>query len=908
MKKLLFLFLLIPFLGLSQKVVENYRYDTTRNFRALVKKNDDLLKRTGRGRGKGDKQYERWKYENNFRTLSDGYIAPTSYDQTQYLATYPTAVPLSSDWEELGPKEWNRTSSWNPGIGRITGIAISYQNPNVIYISSPGGGIWKTTNGGTSWVPLTDNNAAWMDMASVAVDPLNDNIVYAGSMSSSQLIKSTDGGTTWTSIGRLLNSNVSKILINPSNTSNIIACSNGGIVRTTDGGVTWTKTYAVGTEDLEFKPSDPNIVYASSAFAPSILRSTDNGITWTALTSTEGIVFSSRTLLAVTPADPNKVYAVQANGVQFGRLYVSNNSGASFTTAVVGSSSTCTNYFGYETSGCGANGQAGYDMAIAVNPTNANDIYIGGINIWRSTNGGSSFSPLTQWSLPLSGSFGYVHADIHALEFSGTTLYSGSDGGIYKRTSTSWQDLSKGLGIRQFYRASIKGSKFMGGAQDNGSSVYTYRWSDWLGADGTDNAFISDAIIIGASQYGQLYRSVDTGKTYTTLPKPANGAWVSPILYVDGKLYVGLTGGIYTSSDNGSTWIKLPLTVSGDISSIAISGNYIYASQSINLYRSYDAGSTWASTALPSTINRIAISSNDPTTLYVALNSTANRVFKSSNAGVSFTDMSLGLPAIQARSIVEKNDTVYVGLNLGVYRNVSGTWTNITNNLPYSGVNDLDLEGQYIYASTYGRGLWRLPITTTVEEEITPVLTTPSLTASGNESATHNLSWSFTTNQTVDSVNIMQSTNGTTWAKINQNTSSSGSYTASSRSTDVSYFYRVNAYAGNLSSQSDTVGLKGPASVTYTISTVSLTGSRTNQNLHTLNWSFTTNDAIQSVVLKQSLDGITYNTINTSVSASGSYQIQTSASRTYYYRVDVTTTNLTKSSSVLIIKNPKKGR
>ena len=260
-----------------------------------------------------------------------------------------------------------------------------------------------------------------------------------------------------------------------------------GIFKSTDGGNTWVKKSTNSTEDIEFKPGNTNILYACGS---NVYRSLNGGETWTQLGSTNGITNSARCMIGVSAADSNVVYIIQANGSEFGRMYKSIDGGDSFTVTITGSSANCTNFFGYSTNGCGTGGQATYDMAICVNPINANEVHIGGIICWKSTNGGTSFVAETAWSLP--NTVGYNHADIHALDWVGATIYSGSDGGIYKSSDNgdNWTDLSNGLGTRQFYRiACSKTSKRIvtGGAQDNGSSVLrSTGWLDWLGADGMD--------------------------------------------------------------------------------------------------------------------------------------------------------------------------------------------------------------------------------------------------------------------------------------------------------------------------------------------------------------------------------------------------------------------------------------
>jgi hypothetical protein len=686
---------------------------------------------TGTERGTGYKQYQRWLYDLRFHLNEFGFQLPPNYDWEVYeqwkkydgggKGNGQNLLAGTTDWLEKGPSSWNRTSGWNPGVGRVTSIAVHPLDTTLIYVTSPGGGVWRSTTGGNNWTPLTDANGSWMNMFSVAVDPQNVNVVYAGS-NAAQVIKSTDKGATWTSVGRLMSGTVSKILIHPTNSNIIFTAAQNGVFRSTDGGVNWTKTYANSIEDIEFKPGDPNIMYATGPFSPSVIRSTDGGLTWVGLTATEGITNAARALVSVSPADPNRVYVVQAFGNEFGRMYVSTNSGASFTVSVTGSSASCTNFFGYETTGCGTGGQAGYDMAMCVNPNNANEIYIGGIIVFKSTDGGKTFAAQTAWSYP--NSIGYNHADVHALEWRGQSVYSGSDGGIYISTDRgdNWKDLSKGLGVRQFYR--IANSKtnsqlFTGGAQDNGSSLFKNgTWYDWLGADGMDGIIspFDENIIFGTSQYGQLYRSNNGGSSYTTLTKPSNGDWVTPLQYHEANkaIYGGWTG-VFKSYDNGNSWTNISGTnISTTIAALAVAPsdtNTIYASKSTTLYYTTNGGATWMSTTLPSTINAIAVSPINPRKIWVACNSTSNRVFASTDGGVTFTNISGNLPSIISRAIaVASDESVYAGLNVGMYYLApnSTSWTNITGNLPTVAINDIDIHAGagLVRIGTYGRGVW----------------------------------------------------------------------------------------------------------------------------------------------------------------------------------------------------------
>ncbi len=415
-----------------------------------------------------------------------------------------------------------------------------------------------------------------MNVFNLAIAPSNTNTIYAAATGLG-VIKSTDAGATWTTLAAT-NTSTRKILVHPTNSNKIYATSSSGIHESSNGGTSWTlRLSSVSVEDIEFNPNDPNIMYSSgnSASSTTIHRSTDGGITWTAITS--GITNSGRTLLGVSPDDADVVYAVQANGSQFGRLYKSTDAGLTFTTTVIGSVAASTNYFGYN--GNEAGGQATYDMAIAVNPSNVDDLSIAGIIVWRSTNGGTSFTQQTIWYYP--NSTGYNHADVHALEYIGTVLYSGSDGGIYKTsyaTPNSWTDLSTGLGIRQLYRiaSSITNANVMaGGAQDNGTVARQSggNFVDWLGADGMDVIIdpTNHLRMIGTSQYGSIYRTTNGGNSYSSLTRPISANWITPLAWhpTSSTIAYGGWNAVYKSTNSGTSWTAIS-PVTGNLDELAV--------------------------------------------------------------------------------------------------------------------------------------------------------------------------------------------------------------------------------------------------------------------------------------------------------------------------------------------------
>jgi hypothetical protein len=733
-------FLTLPFLGFSQNVAkpetkENQTIGDIMNRKDLPLSEIKLLAEThfnkvGRGKGSGHNQYQRWLYEAQFHLDANGFLINAASEQNAYEqflqssggANQKMMLAPVGTWNQLGPFTWNRTSGWNPGNGRLTAMAIHPSATNTIYVGSPGGGLWKTTNGGSTWQPLTDGNALWMHIYSIAIDPANQSIVYAGTgNSANQVIKSTNGGSSWTVLGSGPTGEIRKLLIHPTNSSIILAAASNGIWRTTNSGTNWTRVYTSYIEDLEFKPNDPNVVYASGNV---VAKSTNNGATWTTLGSAQGITGTDRTLLAVSPNNANYVYAVQASGSIFGKLYLSTDAGVSFTTKITGSTSA-NNFFGYNTNGVDTRGQAWYDMAICASPSNAAEVHIAGIITWKSTNSGSSFVATTEWSLP--NSTGYTHSDMHGLEFVGNTIYSLSDGGIYKSTDygDNWTNISVGLSIRQFYRmasGSNSATVFTGGAQDNGSVTRNSSsvMNDWLGADGMEGLVspTNASNIWGTSQYGQLYRSTDGGSTRSNMYN-FNANWITPIAIhpTNETILFGGGAGVFKSTNSGSTFSKISgTTISSNLDDIAIApsnANYIYASVGNSLYVTTNGGTNWSTYTAPGSISDICVSPSSPSKIWITTTSGTGRVYVSTNSGSSFTNISGSLPSIAARTIVVDNTTsenLFVGMNIGVYTYSNGdpTWTDISSNLPKVAVNELDLQlaSNKLRVATYGRGIW----------------------------------------------------------------------------------------------------------------------------------------------------------------------------------------------------------
>jgi len=687
------------------------------------------------GRGSGYKQYKRWEYmalrmmdEQGYLKSSEFYINELNQFNAALNSNADNRAALNDNWEEMGPVNWNATSGWNPGVGRITGFSIDETNEDHIIVGAQTGGVWKTTDGGQNWQPLLDFYSN-MSIYSTAMEPGNSNVYFFGS-SNGRIYKSLDAGATWNQIGTAGNSVINKILIHPTNTSLMFASSqNAGIYRSTNGGVSWTSIVSDNRGyDIEFKPGDLNTVYATGNFYH---KSTDGGANFTTI---GGFDNTGAKMMGVSADDPNVVYVVEANGSTFNAFYVSTDSGTTFTKL----NHAGMNYFGYSLTGQDNSGQAPRDMDIDVNPNDVNEVHIAGIHTWRSLNGGVSFVPTSHWipGTAAANNIGYNHADVDIIQFYGSTLYTGTDGGIFKATNTTnlnsnyYTDITEGLGIRQFYKIGISQTDpviVSGGSQDNGTSFYTVSegWRDWLGADGMETFIDKNNAdtMYGTTQFGQLYRSTTGGLSYNGLnePGPGQGNWVTPFEQdpsANNTIYVGYNQ-VFKSTNSGSSWTVISQVFGGNLDHLKIApsnNNIMYASRGAQLFKTTTGGGNWQQlSGFGGAVNSIAIHPTNPEKVALATSSTI-KVFLSDDGGQTWQAVSSGLPNFQALAVAWQDnglDGLYLGMNYGIYYidNTFSEWQVFNNNLPNVIINELEINyaEDKIYAATYGRGLWVSP-------------------------------------------------------------------------------------------------------------------------------------------------------------------------------------------------------
>ena len=518
------------------------------------------------------------------------------------------------------------------------------------------------------------------------------------------------------------------MIIDPDNSDVLLAATNLGIYRTIDAGLTWTLVISGNFYDVIANPtSTTNIFYASNA--TNIFKSTNNGASFSSVHSMSG---SGRINLAVTPANDTYVYGVSTNASTsgFNSLVRSTNSGNSFT-----SRSTTPNILGFNQTGNDSGGQGWYDLCIAVDPTNANTVYVGGINIWKSTNGGSNWTLNTFW-YNISGK-PTVHADKHVFVWqNNTTLWNGNDGGIYKTTNggSSWTDKTNTLAHSQIYRigASQSDSKVIAGLQDNGTKLKsaTNTWSDALGGDGMEcNIHPNNSNIqYGCIQSGALQRTTNNWINSTDIRNNIStnleGAWITPHVIdptTPSTIYAAYES-LYKSTNQGDSWTTIGTAAqigTGNKTLLQVApsnSNVIYVGTSTSIYRTQNGGTTWAALNLPgSDISSIAVHPTEPLTLWVTRANylAGKKVYRSFDGGQTWTNITGTLPNLPVNVVIHNNqlaESLYIGMDVGVFyiNHDLNDWVLFSDNLPNVEIFDLNINynSNTIYAGTYGRGLW----------------------------------------------------------------------------------------------------------------------------------------------------------------------------------------------------------
>ncbi len=685
--------------------------------------------------------------------------------------------------------------------GRIADIAVSPTDKSTWYVAVGSGGLWKTTNRGISWEPIFDSQKSY-SIGTVTIDSNNSEVIWVGTGENVSgrhvawgdgVYKSVDGGKTWKQMGLIKSEHIGKILVDPRNSDVVFVAAEGplwssggerGVYKTSDGGKTWQLVLEIdentGVTDIEFDPSNPDVIYAaayqrrrhtwsllSGGPKSGIYKSANNGESW--LRKETGLPKEDmgKMGLAVTPANPDVVYAtIEANKDEKG-FYRSLDKGESWE-----------RQNSYISGGTGPH----YYQEIEASPQNPDLIYQMDVFFHVSRDGGKNFNYL--------GTGREKHSDNHALWIdpdNGKHLIAGTDGGLYETydEGTTWRHFSN-LPISQFYKLGLDNSEpfynIVGGAQDLGTLIGPSRTmntegvrnQDWyvpLGADGYDSVFDPEDsnIVYMEIQEGLLHRLDRRSEEVINIQPqpepndiPERWNWDSPIQvspHNHKRLYFG-SQRVWKSDNQGNSWtpISKDLTTNtnryeletidkrvwsvdalydtGAMSKYAtltslsespkLEGLLYTGSDDGLIHVSEDGGQNWRKSILPkvparSFINDVEASNHDSNTVFAIADAHKigdynSYLFMSNDRGRSWKSIAGDLPShtivwILKQDHIEEN-LLFIGTEYGLYfsPNKGVNWIKLDAGVPTIAFRDLELHQRDndLVGATFGRGFYVL--------------------------------------------------------------------------------------------------------------------------------------------------------------------------------------------------------
>jgi photosystem II stability/assembly factor-like uncharacterized protein len=654
---------------------------------------------------------------------------------------------LNGVWAPLGPTAIQAPS---PNyLGRVNCMAFHPTSANVIYVGTPDGGLWVSYNSGGFWFPLTDGLPT-SAISGIVVHPTNPSIIYiltgdgdtgtAGGLyfkkAGAGVYKTTDGGTTWniTGLNFLLSQNIfgCELVMCPTNSNVLLAATSNGIYKTSNAGATWSRETLRFATSIRFKANDPTKIIAVELNDNNLIRSSDTGNVWVAcpaFTLPSGNFF--RAELAVSPANPEVAYALTSGGGAFYQGIHTYN-WATNTVVALHTTPNIIGAFGW------------YCIALWVSPTDANQISAAGTPIFRSTTAGASFFADQD----------IVHADIHGYHYNtlDNKLYIVCDGGILYSTNNgdTWTNITNNLQITEYYRISGVESNpdiILGGTQDNGhhlrtTNSSTFQWKITC-CDGMDNAIeqSNPNIMYGFTQNGQINKSTDGGVTFvwipptimdTTLGEP----WVTDFLIhpsIPATIFYGARNGVLRHTTRGeptNAWVNILGARSAiDMAISPANPNRLYAADRDSVFRTDNVNAavpTWIGYRplifpLGTFITSIDVDPDNSAEVWITVSgyNATTKVYRSITSGATWTNETDNLPNIPVH-VIKFQDTngspggaVYIGTDIGVYYrdNTMSEWVYYSNGLPSTTVLDLEINetSGLITAATFGRGMWRSP-------------------------------------------------------------------------------------------------------------------------------------------------------------------------------------------------------
>ncbi len=684
--------------------------------------------------------------------------------------------------------------------GRISDIAIHPDNDNVWYVAVSSGGVWKTENAGTTWTPLFDKENSY-STGCITLDPQNPAIVWVGSGENvggrhvaygDGVYRSKDGGATWENLGLKDSQHISKIIVHPDNSDVVWVASQGplwnkggerGVYKTTDGGQTWKRVLGndewTGATELVIDPRDPQVLYAATwdrhrtvaalmggGPGSGLHKSTDGGETWTKLTTGLPKSNMGKIGLAISPQQPDVLYAAIELDRKSGAVYRSTDRGASWTKM----SNTVSG-------GTGPH----YYQELYASPHKFDRLYLMNVRVLTSEDGGKTFVELKEEE---------KHSDNHSIAFKADDpnyLMIGTDAGIYESfdLAETWR-YHKNLPLTQFYKVAVNNAEpfyhVFGGTQDNGSAggpsatderegISNKHWYKTLFADGHQSATDPEYndIIYAETQQGGLHRvDLATGEQVFIQPQALAGDpherfnWDAPILvspHNPARLYFA-SYRVWKSENRGDDWTaisgdltrneeRLELPIMGrqqswdnawdvgamsnyntitSLSESPVTEGLLYAGTDDGYIAvSGDGGGAWdripvTRMGLParSFVNDIKADLHDENTVYVVLDNHKEGdfkpyLFKSSDRGKTWTSLSANLPdrTLLWRIVQDhvNRDLLFLATEFGVYTSLNGgkNWQKLPGT-PNMGFRDLAIQKREndLVAASFGRGFYVL--------------------------------------------------------------------------------------------------------------------------------------------------------------------------------------------------------
>ena len=687
--------------------------------------------------------------------------------------------------------------------GRVMAIAVNPKKPSESYVGVASGGVWKTVNDGTTWTPVFDGEGSY-SIGWVELDPNNSSVVWVGTGESNSqrsvaygdgIYRSDDGGKNWQNLGLKKSEHIGRVVVDPRDSKTVYVAAEGplwgpggdrGLYKTTDGGKTWKAVLTIsentGVADVAIDPSSPDILYASAyqrrrhVFTlidggpeSAIYKSTDAGASWNKLKSGLPSVDMGRIGLAVSPADPNVVYATVEAADGKGGIFRSSDKGATWERR---------NEFDQG---------AMYYARVVPDPKNVDRIFVMNPLLRESVDGGKTLHHVNETN---------HHIDNHALWIDPDDTRHwllGSDGGMYEThdNAQTWE-FKANLPTVQFYDVAVDNASpfynVCGGTQDNFSwcgpartrnldGIVNADWFVTTGGDGFRSQVdpVDPNTIYAESQYGVLVRyDKPTGQELILQPLEGKGEppqrwnWDSPIIispHSHSRLYFAANK-LFQSDDRGDTWkaISGDLTRQIDRNKLPVMGKVwgpdaVAKNQSTSLYGNIvalaespkkegliyvgtddgliqvtsDGGQNWSKygkfPGVPEMtyVSRLAASNYDANTVYAAFENHKNEDFKpyllkSADAGKTWTSIVGDLPE-NAPVLAFVEDTVnpnllFAGTEFGAFFTIDDGqhWVRLKGGLPTIAVRDVVIQAREsdLVIATFGRGFYVL-------DDITPL-------------------------------------------------------------------------------------------------------------------------------------------------------------------------------------------